>query len=294
MPPTVLMALLPPESVNELEEVIPSAFTTLVTTGMDDTLTAIAAGHDLIAAVVGAVECAGPAAQVLSTLRSHAPSTFTIALLAKRDLMARVRLRAFAAGAHMVSDGHVASVGAALGRTAAILACTGSYACPVCGLANLSEYGLRAHFELAHAAEDTGRLPCPVCGAAGRTPLAVHLHNSHGPLELREPPFPAYPAFAWAVVRRRSDGRFLLVHEPAGIARGAPRYWLPAGRVDAGETLCQAARRECIEEAGVRVVPQAVLRLQVDCATPSPRVMRVALLCEPEDDNAALPKAIPD
>ena len=40
---------------------------------------------------------------------------------------------------------------------------------------------------------------------------------------------------------------------------GRPRYWLPAGRVDAGESLVEAARRECVEEAGVRVRPCGVL-----------------------------------
>ena len=44
---------------------------------------------------------------------------------------------------------------------------------------------------------------------------------------------------------RRSDGRFLLVNEPAGIARGVPRYWLPAGRVDAGEERRTGCSRVC-------------------------------------------------
>merc|ERR1719223_979337 len=100
-----------------------------------------------------------------------------------------------------------------------------------------------------HVAEPNMEGKCPVCQEMPkRVPLPVHLHNQHGPPELREPPPASFPAFAWCVCRRRDDGRFLLVNEPAGISRGKPGYWLPAGRVDKGESLLEAARRECQEE----------------------------------------------
>jgi 8-oxo-dGTP pyrophosphatase MutT (NUDIX family) len=44
-----------------------------------------------------------------------------------------------------------------------------------------------------------------------------------------------------------------MVNEPAGIAGGKPRYWLPAGRVDAGEGMIEAGKREALEEAGIEV-----------------------------------------
>jgi hypothetical protein len=43
---------------------------------------------------------------------------------------------------------------------------------------------------------------------------------------MREPPAPAWAAFAWVVCQRESDGKFLLVNEPAGICGSArPAYW---------------------------------------------------------------------
>ena len=71
---------------------------------------------------------------------------------------------------------------------------------------------------------------------------------------LREAARPSFAAFAWVVCRRAADGKFAMVNEPAGICRGGrPAYWLPAGRVDAGESLAEAAAREALEEAGVAV-----------------------------------------
>eukprot|EP00775_Hariotina_reticulata_P005149 gene5149-5389_t len=66
--------------------------------------------------------------------------------------------------------------------------------------------------------------------------LAVHLHNEHHP-EARWTP-PRTGVFAICVVRRPSDGKFLMPQEFAGAG-----YWLPGGGVDPGETLSAAAHR---------------------------------------------------
>lgn len=71
-----------------------------------------------------------------------------------------------------------------------------------------------------------------------------------------------------------------------------PNYWLPAGRVDAGESLEDAARRESEEEAGVNVRPTGVVRFMVDDDV-APSVMRVVLTAEADEDDP-LPKSVPD
>lgn len=48
-----------------------------------------------------------------------------------------------------------------------------------------------------------------------------------------------------------ADGRYLLVQETKAIARG--RMALPAGKLEPGETLEQAACREALEETGLQV-----------------------------------------
>jgi ADP-ribose pyrophosphatase YjhB (NUDIX family) len=49
------------------------------------------------------------------------------------------------------------------------------------------------------------------------------------------------------------DGRILLVRHVEG------RWMLPGGAVDPGERPAEAARRECLEEAGVEIEPLRIL-----------------------------------
>lgn len=222
--------------------------------------------------------------QVFSIVLSHTAATHV-----------RRRLECFQAGARMVTQSEPA-VGQALGRVAAALRSAGPYACPACGLGGLSEDALREHLPLYHGAEPNPPGPCPICGdpCARSNYLPVHLWNEHGPEDMREPPQAPYPAFAWCVCRRESDGKFLLVNEPAGIcSSGKPGYWLPAGRVDRGESLQEAAQRECLEEAGVATRVVGVLRFIVDNSR-CPEVMRVVFLTTPTEGADAEPKSIPD
>lgn len=55
------------------------------------------------------------------------------------------------------------------------------------------------------------------------------------------------------------DGRYLLVREAKPQARG--RFALPAGKLEPGETLQEAARRECREETGLEVELERLLGL---------------------------------
>mmetsp|Transcript_10330 Transcript_10330/g.22794 ORF Transcript_10330/g.22794 Transcript_10330/m.22794 type:complete len:435 (-) Transcript_10330:454-1758(-) len=254
-----------------------------------------------VAAVVcalgrGEEDACWPVLKLLSTKSDLRPIFVTIlSKTAARDVKAR--LECFDAGAKMVSDS-LEHVGEALAKVASYSFSRGPYECPACTLPGLTEEGLRTHYFLHHTAEPNIIATCPICNiscSAGRSCLPVHLHNAHGHVSTREPRRPHYPAFAWNVCRRKSDGKFLLVNEPAGLANGRPNYWLPAGRVDGGESLVEACERECLEEAGVPCKVIGLLRFMVDNLA-APRVMRVVLLSEPlvVPDVEAHPKSIPN
>ena len=61
--------------------------------------------------------------------------------------------------------------------------------------------------------------------------------------------------FVFTVVEH--EGRFLVVRE----RKGDQGWYAPAGRLEPGETIAEAAVRETMEEAGVRVVPTSILRV---------------------------------
>ncbi len=90
-----------------------------------------------------------------------------------------------------------------------------------------------------------------------------------------------HPTWFFAMVIVRSGDRFALVHEK----KHGQRWYFPAGRVEAGETLAEAAVRETLEEAGVHVTLTGVLRVE---HTPQPggsvRV-RVFFVARPTDDS---------
>ncbi|KAJ3114710.1 hypothetical protein HDU96_001759 [Phlyctochytrium bullatum] len=95
------------------------------------------------------------------------------------------------------------------------------------------------------------------------------------------------PVFALVVVRRPTDGKFLMVDE---VARQG--WWLPGGGVDVGEDLVKAAERETLEEAGVAINVKGILRFEY---TPSPHGFRLRVIFYGEPvDPSQKPKTIPD
>eukprot|EP00746_Dinoflagellata_sp_MGD_P019984 gnl/MRDRNA2_/MRDRNA2_14645_c0_seq1.p1 gnl/MRDRNA2_/MRDRNA2_14645_c0~~gnl/MRDRNA2_/MRDRNA2_14645_c0_seq1.p1 ORF type:complete len:389 (-),score=74.47 gnl/MRDRNA2_/MRDRNA2_14645_c0_seq1:82-1248(-) len=220
---------------------------------------------------------------------SNARQAFTIVLSDTATRSVKTRLNLFDAGAHMVTACH-SSVSKAFDQVASILERLGTYACPICGLSGLTENALHLHVPFQHAAEPNFKGPCPICNKVTSN-QALHLHNEHGPPEAREPPFAPFGAFSWIVCRSRLNGKFIMINEPAGIAGGKPGYWLPAGRVDIGETLVEAACRECLEEAGIAVRVTGVLKFMLDRrGTP-----RILFLAEPIDESGSVePKSLPD
>jgi phosphatase NudJ len=95
------------------------------------------------------------------------------------------------------------------------------------------------------------------------------------------------PTWFFALVVVREGERFLVVRE----RKHGQRWYLPAGRAELGEPLEEAARRETLEETGVPVVLEGLLKLQ---HTPSGAGARVRALfyARPADDTP--PRALPN
>ena len=88
------------------------------------------------------------------------------------------------------------------------------------------------------------------------------------------------PTWFYVLVVVRFGRRFLLVRERSH----GQDWYLPAGRVEFGETLAEAARRETLEEGGLPIVLEGVLRVE---HTPQPygTRLRVFFVARPEDDT---------
>lgn len=95
------------------------------------------------------------------------------------------------------------------------------------------------------------------------------------------------PTWCFSLVVVRKDDRFLLVQESK---YGQPWY-LPAGRVEAGESFPEAAVRETLEEGGIPVRVIGIIRIE-HSPTPAGARLRVIYLAEPTDDTP--PKTEPD
>lgn len=92
---------------------------------------------------------------------------------------------------------------------------------------------------------------------------------------------------AFALVVVHVGERVLLVRE----TQHGGGWYLPAGRVEPGESLMDAAVRETLEEAGVPVTLEGVVRVEY---TPVGRGVRVRAIftARPSDDTP--PKSVPD
>src|SRR4051812_21976008 len=95
------------------------------------------------------------------------------------------------------------------------------------------------------------------------------------------------PTWCFALVVVRRGDQFLLVHE----RKHGQLWYLPAGRVEPGESFADAAVRETLEEAGIPVRITGVIRVD---HSPSPvgARMRVIFLADPAADTP--PKSVPD
>ncbi len=97
----------------------------------------------------------------------------------------------------------------------------------------------------------------------------------------------AIPTWFFALVVVRLRDRFLLVHE----RKHGQLWYLPAGRVELGESLVDGAVRETLEETGVRVRVDGVLRVE-HSPSPTGARCRVFFTASPLDDRP--PRTTPD
>ena len=95
------------------------------------------------------------------------------------------------------------------------------------------------------------------------------------------------PTWNFAVVLVRQGQRFLLVHE----RKHGQTWYLPAGRVEPGESFSDAARREAREETGMDIVLEGILHIEHEVAPDFGR-MRVVFVARPAD--AAEPRTEPN
>ena len=95
------------------------------------------------------------------------------------------------------------------------------------------------------------------------------------------------PTYCFSLVVVKLGRRILLVHE----RKHGQLWYFPAGRVEPGETFAEGALRETLEEAGVEIELEGILRVERS-VLPDYARMRVIYLARPADDRE--PKSEPD
>jgi 8-oxo-dGTP pyrophosphatase MutT (NUDIX family) len=91
----------------------------------------------------------------------------------------------------------------------------------------------------------------------------------------------------FALVVVRMGDRFLLVHE----RKHGQTWYLPAGRVEPGEEITAAALRETLEETGVPVALDGILRIEHN---PGYEATRVRVFFHARPDGDPTPKQAAD
>ncbi len=92
------------------------------------------------------------------------------------------------------------------------------------------------------------------------------------------------PVYAVVLVLVEQDGRYVLVQE-AEPERGDP-WFIPAGSVEPGESIVQAAKREVLEESGLIIEPRHLLRIEhiiprgQNREHPAPELWRFVIIAE--------------
>jgi len=96
------------------------------------------------------------------------------------------------------------------------------------------------------------------------------------------------PTWYFAIVVVRMRDHVLLVHEK----KHGQKWYLPAGRVEPGETIAEAAHRETMEEAGIPIILEGIIRVEHSPAPDGTARCRVLYLARAADETP--PKSIAD
>ena len=96
------------------------------------------------------------------------------------------------------------------------------------------------------------------------------------------------PTWFFALVVIHKEDKFLLVQEK----KHNQTWYLPAGRIEAGESLLHGACREVHEEAGIPVNLKGIIQLEHTPYPDGTARFRIVLLGSPADDTP--PKKNPD
>jgi len=181
--------------------------------------------------------------------------------------------------------------------------------CPLCPQVCRAGHGFQPfarHLEKCHAPEgldadgdghvSAAELRASMKGAVMTKAAKKNLEAMFSAGNVQLPGPEPYVAYAWLVVRRPSDGKYLMVLEAAHTpgCHGKPRYWLPAGKCDPGENFTEAAIRSCAEDTHVQIKPTGLLRLMLEPS--AKKSLRCILYAEPVEDDPTIvvPKAVPD
>jgi ADP-ribose pyrophosphatase YjhB (NUDIX family) len=95
------------------------------------------------------------------------------------------------------------------------------------------------------------------------------------------------PTWFYSLVVARNGDRFLVVRE----VKHGQLWYLPAGRAEPGESLEEAARRETLEETGVDVTLEGILKIQ---HTPDRRGARVRAIFVARPAGDPTPRTTPN
>lgn len=98
----------------------------------------------------------------------------------------------------------------------------------------------------------------------------------------------AIPTWYFVLVVVRQDDKFLLVHE----RKHGQKWYLPAGRVEPRENFETAAFRETLEETGIPIIVDGIIKVQHSPTIDGAARVRVIFVASPVDDRP--PKSIPD